>query len=85
MVWRGLVDPPQGFLVRARLLRHLLRTAREQVAADDAKVADKLAHLRVGEDEREEGAEVADGLLAVAARAVALDGGHVARALPRAV
>lgn len=73
MVGTRLVDLAKAILVGARKLGGLCCATRKQVAADDAKVADQLAHLGIGKDEGCERAEVLRGLVGVGTRFVLVD------------
>ena len=57
----GLVDVSESLLVWAGFLSGLGGAAGEEVTTDQRHVGEQLSGFRVGEDEREEGAEVLNG------------------------
>ena len=70
----GLINATKRILAGACLLGNLLRTTRDEVAADDAKIAHKLANFGIGEDEGEKRAKMLNGLLTVRLDLAPIDG-----------
>lgn len=69
-----IINGPKTFLIGTNLVSHFGSATSEQIATNDRKVCEEFANLRVGGDERKQGAEVLQCLPSVFFDLLLVDG-----------